>query len=118
MAHACTNGLKPPQNMRLASERHCCRIHVAHTRILHRLGIDLVAMRPRLVGGNTDEDGLVRFEVNALRKGRDFSDGASSAFDLDERQRTVLAPDFAEQLGVLAIVLDVLVRDRNNETST
>src|SRR5215510_16027288 len=85
----------------LGVERHHLRVHVAEAGILHGLGIDLVAMRSRGVGGDADKHGLVRLEINALRKRCDLSGRGIIGLDLDKSQRTVLAPDRAAHSALL-----------------
>src|SRR5215475_10806520 len=98
----------------LGVERHRLRVHVAQARILHGFGIDLVAVRARAVSSDADEHGLVRLEIDALRKRCDLSGRGIVGLDLEERQRAVLAPHLAEQLGALAIFTNVAVGDWNN----
>src|SRR5258706_4797713 len=104
--------LEPAEEHALSIQQH---LHTGHAWVLHGFGVDLVTMGPRAISDYANEDGLVGFQGDALRERRDLSRGRVVGLDLDARESAVLAPDLHEGLGLLAISLDILLRDRDDE---
>src|SRR3954451_821844 len=109
--------LEPAEDHPFAVERQGLRIHYAcHPRVLHDLGVDAVAMRPRPVHDVGKDHGLATLELDAARERRPLShfDIVGDAFAKSER--AVIAPDLAELLRNAAVDLEILGRDRNDES--
>src|SRR3954447_4166143 len=109
--------LESAQDHPFAVERQSLRIHDArHPRVLHDLGVDAVAMRPRLVQDVGKDHGLAALELDAARERRPFShfDIVGDAFAKCER--AVIAPDLAELPRNAAVHLEIPGRNRNDES--
>src|SRR5215510_10819735 len=101
----------------LAVERHAARLHhIGQSLILHDLGHDAVALRPRLVDDIGEHHRLAALELDAARERRPLAhlDVVGDAFAHFER--TVLAPDFCRLLRQAAVSVELLGRHRNDKS--
>src|SRR3989449_8025842 len=101
----------------LAVERHCLGIH--HLReplILHRLGVDAVAVLARLVADVGKHDGLAGLQFHAPRERSHLAALHIIGHALAVFERTVVAPDFSRELRDPAIGCELFLRNRHDKS--
>src|SRR5262245_52072483 len=80
----------------LGVEGHVLRVHhPGKTRVLHRLCVDLVAVRARLKDDPGEDHRLARLELDALREARKLSRLHVLGDVLADLERAMFAPDFS-----------------------
>src|SRR5688572_27945004 len=98
-------------------KRHRFRIHLrGELRILHHLGIDAIAMRPRLVDDPGEHHRLAWLQSSQARERNAHLHLEVVAEALAELERAVLSPDATRFLRYTAVGVDVLLRDGDDES--
>src|SRR5262245_39346913 len=101
----------------LGIEGHLVRItHALETPISHHLLEDAIALGARLVGDPGEDDRLAGLLLHAARKGRDLALGDVVGETFLVVERSMVTPDLARESGELLVLLEVLLRNGNDET--
>src|SRR5687768_10639288 len=95
---------EPAPEHTLSVERHRLRIHIGRDAgVFHDLGIDAIAVGPRLVHDPRENHRLAGLQFHTLRKRRDLSRLDVVGDALTKLERAVLAPDLSSLASQAAI---------------
>src|SRR5262245_34850186 len=99
----------------LAVERRLPLGHFRQPRVLHHLGVDLVALCTRLVGDPGEHDNLTRLQLDAARERSELADLDVVSDPFAIIQRAVFAPDLAALLRKADICIEIFLRHGDDE---
>src|SRR5207249_4010187 len=110
------DGLEPAPEHPFAVEGHRLGVHhLGQARVLHRLGVDAIALGAGLVDDVGEHHRLVGLQLDAARKRGPFAPLDVVGDALDVLERAVFAPDSAGLLRQAAVGREFLPRNGNHE---
>src|SRR5262245_30738006 len=96
----------------LRIEGHVLHVHAGDALVLHHLGVDPIAVRPRFIHDPREDHRLARLELDAARERRELTHLYVVGDACATFERAVRLPDLASLLRQALIGLDLLLRHR------